>query len=179
MEPLNEQHGFPLQNESHGIRRRFLHPYLQLSISIVLTASAQIFFKIGVDSRLGTPWYGFPVSLWIWTGISAILLSPFSMMAVGQKEAAKQRRQRCLRWPIRWIQEFSSNEFGFNDPGSGNDDFGVTVFVEIIPDTGIPTGRAGSNCRLSDILKDLAEPIPLPELESPGLSLISPSFIHP
>jgi hypothetical protein len=101
------------------------------------------FFKVGVDSRLGTPWYGFPVSLWIWTGISAILLSPFSMMAVGQKEAAKQRRQRCLRWPIRWIHEFSSNEFGFNDPGSGNDDFGVTVFVEIIPDTGIPTRPSG------------------------------------
>ena len=81
MEPLNEQHGFPLQNESHGIRRRrFLHPYLQLSISIVLTASAQIFFKIGVDSRLGTPGYGFPVSLWIWTGISAILLSLFSWL---------------------------------------------------------------------------------------------------
>ena len=56
---------------------------------------------------------------------------------------------------------------------------GVTVFVEIIPDTGIPTGRAGFNCRLSDLLKDLAEPIPPPELESSGLSLISPSFIHP
>jgi hypothetical protein len=27
---------------------------------------------------------------------------------------------------------------------------GVTVFVEIIPDTGIPTSRAGFNCRLSD-----------------------------
>ena len=81
MEPLNEQHGFPLQNESHGIRRRrFLHPYLQLSISIVLTASAQIFFKIGVDSRLGTPWYGFPVSIWIWTGISAVLVSLFSWL---------------------------------------------------------------------------------------------------
>jgi hypothetical protein len=56
MEPQNEQHGFPLQNGSHGIRRRkFLDPYLQLSISIVLTAAAQIVLKIGVDIRLGTP----------------------------------------------------------------------------------------------------------------------------
>ena len=81
MEPQNEQHGFPLQNESHGVRpRRFLHPYLQLSISIVLTAAAQIFLKIGVDIRLGTPGYGFLVSFWIWTGISAILLSLFSWL---------------------------------------------------------------------------------------------------
>jgi drug/metabolite transporter (DMT)-like permease len=64
MEPQNEQHGFPLQNEANGIRRRrFLHPYLQLSISIVLTAAAQIVLKIGVDIRLGAPLYGFLVSL--------------------------------------------------------------------------------------------------------------------
>ena len=81
MESQNEQHGFRLQNESHGIRRRrFLHPYLQLSISIVLAAAAQIFLKIGVDIRLGTSGYGFLVSLWIWTGISAILLSLFSWL---------------------------------------------------------------------------------------------------
>ena len=81
MEPQNEQHGLPLQNESHGIRRRrFLHPYLQLSISIVLTAAAQMFLKVGVDMQLGTPGYGILVSLWIWTGISAILLSLFSWL---------------------------------------------------------------------------------------------------
>ena len=77
MKPQYELHGFPLQNESNGIQRqwRFFHPYLQLSISIVLTAAAQIFLKIGVDIRFDTPGYGFLVSLWIWTGISAILLS--------------------------------------------------------------------------------------------------------
>jgi drug/metabolite transporter (DMT)-like permease len=81
MESQNEQHGFLLQNESHGIRRRrFLHPYLQLSISIVLTAAAQIFLKIGLDIRLGAPLYGFLVSLWIWMGISAILLSLLSWL---------------------------------------------------------------------------------------------------
>jgi drug/metabolite transporter (DMT)-like permease len=81
MEPQNEQHGFPLQNESHGIRRRrSLHPYLQLSISIVLTAAAQIFLKIGVDIRLGASLYGFRVSFWIWMGIAAILLSLYSWL---------------------------------------------------------------------------------------------------
>jgi uncharacterized membrane protein len=81
MEPQNEYHGFPLKNEPHGTRPgRFFHPYLQLSISIVLTAAAQIFLKIGVDSRLGTPGYGFLASLWIWTGISAILLSLLSWL---------------------------------------------------------------------------------------------------
>jgi hypothetical protein len=43
----------------------------------------------------------------------------------------------------------------------------VTVFMGIITDAGIPTDRAGFNCRINDILKDLAEPIPPPELESP------------
>jgi drug/metabolite transporter (DMT)-like permease len=81
MEPQNEQPGFPLQIESHGVQRpRFLHPYLQLSISIVLTAAAQIVLKIGVDIRLGAPGYGFLVCFWIWTGISAILLSLFSWL---------------------------------------------------------------------------------------------------
>jgi drug/metabolite transporter (DMT)-like permease len=81
MEPQNEYHGFPLQNESHATRRgRFFHPYFQLSMSIVLTAAAQIFLKIGVDNRLGSPGYGFLVSLWIWAGISAILLSLFSWL---------------------------------------------------------------------------------------------------
>jgi hypothetical protein len=79
MEPQNEQHGFPLEIESHGVRR-FLGPYLQLSISIVLTAAAQIFLKIGVDIRVGAPGYGFLFSLWMWTGISAIILSLLSWL---------------------------------------------------------------------------------------------------
>jgi drug/metabolite transporter (DMT)-like permease len=82
MKPQNELHGFPLQNESNGIQRqwRFFHPYLQLSISIVLTAAAQIFLKIGVDIQLGAPRYGFLVSLWIWAGVFAILVSLFSWL---------------------------------------------------------------------------------------------------
>jgi hypothetical protein len=64
MEPHNEQHRFPLQIESHRVRRRrFSHPYLQLAISIVLAAAAQIFLEIGVDVRLGAPGYGVLASL--------------------------------------------------------------------------------------------------------------------
>ena len=33
-------------------KSRFLHPYLQLFISVVLTGAAQIFLKLGVDSNL-------------------------------------------------------------------------------------------------------------------------------
>ena len=79
MEPQNEQHGFPLQNEFHGIQQqwRIFHPYLQLSTSIILTAAAQIFLKIGVDIHLGAPSSESLASLWIGTGICAILASLF------------------------------------------------------------------------------------------------------
>jgi drug/metabolite transporter (DMT)-like permease len=82
IKPQNEQRGFLLQNKFHGIQRqsRFFHPYLQLSISIVLTAAAQMFLKIGVDMQLGGPNYGFLVSPWIWIGVCAILASLFSWL---------------------------------------------------------------------------------------------------
>ena len=57
-----------------------MHPYLQLCISIVLTAAAQILLKIGVDVQVGAPLYGFLVSLWIWAGVCAILASLFSWL---------------------------------------------------------------------------------------------------
>jgi drug/metabolite transporter (DMT)-like permease len=79
MKSQNEQQGFPLLNEYHSIPRQrwYLHPYVQLSTSIVLTAAAQIFLKIGVDIQLIGPRHGFLVSLWIWTGILSILASLF------------------------------------------------------------------------------------------------------
>ena len=42
-------------------KSRFLHPYLQLFISVVLTAAAQIFLKMGVGSQIDAPWYGLPI----------------------------------------------------------------------------------------------------------------------
>ena len=41
--------------ESH--KSRFFHPYLQLFISVVLTAVSQILLKIGVDTQFVSPWY--------------------------------------------------------------------------------------------------------------------------
>jgi hypothetical protein len=86
MKPQNELQEFPLQNESNGIHRQwqfqFLNPYLQLFISIVLTAAAQIFLKIGVDIQPSTSSFGFLVSLWIWAAICAILVSLFSWLYV-------------------------------------------------------------------------------------------------
>ena len=37
-------------------KSRFLHPYLQLFISVVLTGAAQIFLKLGVDSKFDATW---------------------------------------------------------------------------------------------------------------------------
>jgi|ERR1700730_5590192 drug/metabolite transporter (DMT)-like permease len=65
-----------------SLRARFFHPYLQLSISVVLTAVAQILLKIGVDTQFVTPWYTISnfFSFWIWSGILAIIASLFSWL---------------------------------------------------------------------------------------------------
>jgi hypothetical protein len=42
---------------------RLLHPYLQLFISVVLTAAAQVFLKLGVDSQADAPWYALFLAL--------------------------------------------------------------------------------------------------------------------
>jgi hypothetical protein len=42
-------------NESR--KSQFLNPYLQLFISVVLTAVSQILLKIGVDTQFVSPWY--------------------------------------------------------------------------------------------------------------------------
>ena len=82
MKSQKELQEFPLQNESvkWQFQFQFLNPYLQLFISIVLTAAAQIFLKIGVDIQPSASSFGFLVSLWIWAGICAILLSLFSWL---------------------------------------------------------------------------------------------------
>jgi drug/metabolite transporter (DMT)-like permease len=66
--------------ESRG--SRFFHPYLQLFISVALTAVSQIFLKIGVDTELVTPWYSASnlFAFWIWLGILAVIGSLFSWL---------------------------------------------------------------------------------------------------
>ena len=61
---------------------RFFHPYLQLFISVVLTAVSQILLKIGVDTQFVSPWYTTSnlFAFWIWFGILAIIGSLFSWL---------------------------------------------------------------------------------------------------
>lgn len=63
-------------------KSRFHHPYLQLFISVILTALSQIFLKIGVDTQCVPPWYTISnfFSVWIWLGILAIIGSLFSWL---------------------------------------------------------------------------------------------------
>ena len=63
-------------------RSRFFHPYLQLLISIILTAASQILLKIGVDTQFVIPWYTISnlFSYWIWLGILAIIGSLLSWL---------------------------------------------------------------------------------------------------
>lgn len=73
-----ESNNVPAESEEEAGRRRrsrFLHPYLQLSISIILTAASQIFLKIGVGTQFVLPWYAISnfFAYWIWLGIVAII----------------------------------------------------------------------------------------------------------
>jgi len=63
-------------------RSGFLNPYLQLFISIVLTAAAQVFLKLGVDSQSGLPWYTLSnlFSFWVLAGVLAMLMSLLSWL---------------------------------------------------------------------------------------------------
>jgi len=63
-------------------KARFHHPYLQLLISVTLTALSQIFLKIGVDTQFVSPWNTLSnfFSFWIWLGILAIIGSLFSWL---------------------------------------------------------------------------------------------------
>lgn len=80
-QPIN----LPGQSESELKRSRhsvLLHPYLQLFISIVLTAISHILLKLGVDTGFVSPWYTASnfFNLWIWLGILAIIGSLFSWL---------------------------------------------------------------------------------------------------
>lgn len=63
-------------------KSRFLHPYLQLFFSIVFTAAAQVFLKLGVDSRSYLPWNTLSnlFSSWVLAGVLAMLMSLLSWL---------------------------------------------------------------------------------------------------
>jgi len=75
----------PAESEDEAGRKQrssFLHPYLQLFISIILTAGSQMFLKIGVDTQFESPWYAISnfFAYWIWLGILAVIGSLFSWL---------------------------------------------------------------------------------------------------
>ena len=75
----------PAESEDKAGRKQrspFLHPYLQLFISIILTAGSQMFLKIGVDTQFESPWYVISnfFAYWIWLGILAVIGSLFSWL---------------------------------------------------------------------------------------------------
>ena len=59
-----------------------LHPNLQLFISVVLTAAAQVFLKLGVDFQFDAPWYALSnlFSPWILAGVLTMLVSLVSWL---------------------------------------------------------------------------------------------------
>jgi drug/metabolite transporter (DMT)-like permease len=71
-----------VEGKKESRESRFFHPYLQLFISIILTAVSQIFLKIGVDAQLVIPWYSASnlFAFWIWLGILAVIGSLFSWL---------------------------------------------------------------------------------------------------
>ncbi|MBV9391561.1 MAG: EamA family transporter [Verrucomicrobia bacterium] len=63
-------------------RSVLLHPYLQLFVSIILTAISHILLKLGVDTGFVSPWYTASnfFNFWIWLGVLAIICSLFSWL---------------------------------------------------------------------------------------------------
>jgi multidrug transporter EmrE-like cation transporter len=60
----------------------FFHPYLQLVISILLSAAAQVLLKLGIDHSHGESWLGLSGlgSGWVWLGILAMVGSLLSWL---------------------------------------------------------------------------------------------------
>lgn len=60
----------------------FLNPYVQISVSIVLSAAAQLLMKRGADDSIDQAWLGFAGlrSTWVWLGIVAMVGSLLSWL---------------------------------------------------------------------------------------------------
>jgi multidrug transporter EmrE-like cation transporter len=63
-------------------RRRFGNPYAQLALSILFSAAAQVFLKLGAGTGAGGSWLGLEGlrSGWVWMGIGALVASLFSWL---------------------------------------------------------------------------------------------------
>ncbi|HYR57282.1 MAG TPA: EamA family transporter, partial [Chthoniobacteraceae bacterium] len=60
----------------------FFDPYVQITLSILLSAAAQLFLKRGADAAVGSSWLGIEGlrSGWTWFGITAMVASLFSWL---------------------------------------------------------------------------------------------------
>ncbi len=58
------------------------NPYLQLALSVVLTAAAQLFLKRGAGAALDAGWLGLAAvrSPWVWCGMAALIVSLLSWL---------------------------------------------------------------------------------------------------
>lgn len=59
-----------------------LNPYVQISMSILLSAAAQLLMKRGADDSIDQAWLGFAGlrSIWVWLGIFAMIGSLLSWL---------------------------------------------------------------------------------------------------
>lgn len=73
------------------LRRRFLNPWVQLGICVVLSTVAEIFLKLGAQetANLSDPWSWTGLSglrsIWVWWGILASVISLFNWLATLKK----------------------------------------------------------------------------------------------
>ncbi len=60
----------------------FFNPYVQLTLSIALSAAAQLCLKKGADKSVSEIWLGFEGlrSGWVWLGIAALVSGLFSWL---------------------------------------------------------------------------------------------------
>ena len=73
------------------LRRRFLNPWTQLAICILLATAAEIFLKLGAEATASASnawsWTGLTGlrSSWVWWGIVASVISLFNWLATIRK----------------------------------------------------------------------------------------------
>jgi drug/metabolite transporter (DMT)-like permease len=74
----------PLDSKQGRTPRKgwFFSPYVQILLSIVLSAAAQLFLKKGADTSISAMWLGFQglSSGWVWLGIICMVTSLFSWL---------------------------------------------------------------------------------------------------
>ena len=71
-----------MSTESIAPPRAFANPHVQIALSIVLSAAAQVLLKRGIGAQVEGNWLGFDAlhSGWVWLGIGAMIASLLSWL---------------------------------------------------------------------------------------------------